>query len=102
MVPRRKPIGCVFWPIAYFFSLPLPAPRRERVAAGRADALAARAGAAAGAAAGAEAGTACGVRTRQWRGRVSGGPPPLVSSLTAMGRGLVRCLTKNAPPLARG
>src|SRR2546430_16570990 len=98
MVPRRKPIGCVFWPIAYFFSLPLLVLVRLPRAAGarRAGALAARA-AGAGAAAAVAAGAGIGSRTRQWRGRVSGGPPPVASVLPPVMRVPVRWFVKEPP-----
>src|SRR6185436_15192245 len=98
--PRRKPIGCVFWPIAYFFSLGFVrlVPRGAADDVRRARVLAA--GAAAGGA-GVEA-AAGSRRICMCRGRVRPPRVPLASSLTAIVRWLVRCLMKKARPMARG
>src|SRR5205814_7930521 len=106
--PRRKPIGCVFWPIAYFFSLALPlapafAPGFALPLAAARSFLAGAGGAAAALAAAAATGAggrgAAGARV--CRGAGTRGVP-FASSLTPIVRWLVRCLMKNARPIARG
>src|SRR5688572_16645244 len=89
--PRRKPIGCVFWPIAYFVSFDLGVPAAGFLP----DAfvvVARRAGAAgflaAFVAAGAGAGTLATARrdTARRRGTCATARLPFVSSLTPMVR----------------
>src|SRR5688572_17634811 len=106
--PRRKPIGCVFWPIAYFVSFDLRVPAagfrpdalvvvtRFAVGAGFLAVLAAGAGASAGTLA------TCRCETALRRGMCATARLPFVSSLTPMVRWLVRCLMKKARPIARG